>query len=709
MKTGAGRANLLVPIILLATASVAQQFIDAPNYPEIGHPKTVVAADFNRDGSADLALGNDFGSAAIVIELGNGDGTFRPGQQLGDSSQAAYHLVIGDWNGDGIPDLAAEDEGPGLSVYLGVGDGTFNLGQQYKISAYPDDIATGDLNGDGVEDLVTADSFGSVSVLLGVGDGTFAKPVSYTLPNRTGNNISVGDLNRDGILDVVAAVDSTVHQDEYLEVYLGSGDGSLLPPVEYPIGLSGYTVAIADLNGDGALDLCAANLGTAVLLGRDDGSFAPAQFYNSLLATTLALADINEDGSPDVLESVASYVLPSVSVLQNRGDSTLRLPVYYGTGLGTEGLAVADFNNDSHPDLVTANYDSSNYTVLLNDGKGELATRRSFDGTTSEVTPAIASVAVGYIDRDKNPDVAVTDTTGNRVIVFPGNPDGTFRPGKAFGTGNFPRGVSLADVDGDGWTDIVTVDQGVSGISVLLGNGVGNFKPAVSYRTGLSPDTLVIGDFNNDGAPDVVTGNYTAHGISALLNDGSGAFPNHLDTYTGSRVIAIAAGDFNKDGYLDIATANMNRIQPSFSILFGNGDGTFALRETNYRSSGNSVAIADVNADGNLDLVLLGSQVTVYLGKGDGTFGHSIITETQQFGGPGVLGDFNDDGKLDAAIDEGGTALLLLGNGDGTFQPTQGYPVGSFAAIAAGDLNRDGALDLVTVGGCCMDVLLNTR
>nr|MBA3916250.1 VCBS repeat-containing protein [Terriglobales bacterium] len=654
MKAKVCWANLLILLIVLASASFAQQFIDAPNYPEVDHPRTVVAADFNGDGNADLALGNDSGSAAIVIELGNGDGTFRPGQRLGGSNQAGYDLAVGDWNGDGIPDLAAEDEGSFvLSVYLGAGDGTFNAGQQYKISADPQALATGDLNGDGVADLVTANYSGSVSVLLGVGDGTFANPVTYTLPNRRGNNVALGDLNRDGKLDVVAAVDSTVHQEDFLDVYLGAGDGSLLPPVEYAAGTSAYTMAIADFNGDGALDLYATNLGSTLLLGNGDGTFAPPQFFNGLQTTALSTADLNGDGRPDVLELIVSYVLSSVSVVDNKGDGTFRLPSYFGTGLGAEGLAVADFNNDGHPDVITANYDSSSFTVLLNNAKGQLISRRSFDGTVDGVLPDLRGVAVGYIDRDQNLDLAAPDNIASRVLVFPGNPDGTFRPAKAFATASYPVAVALADVDGDGWTDLVTADYGINRVSILRGNGIGDFKPPVQYRTGLAPDALVIGDFNNDGAPDVVTGNYTAHGISALLNDGSGAFPAHIDTYTGSRVTSIAAGDFNHDGYLDIATANMNRIQPSFSVLFGNGDGTFTLHETNYRSSGDTVAIADINSDGNLDLVLLGGGVTVYLGNGDGTFAHRIVTETGQFGGPGVLGDFNGDGKLDAVIDAG--------------------------------------------------------
>lgn len=120
------------------------------------------------------------------------------------------------------------------------------------------------------------------------------------------------------------------------------------------------------------------------------------------------------------------------------------------------------------------------------------------------------------------------------------------------------------------------------------------------------------------------------------------------------------------------------------------------------------MAIADVNRDGNLDVVLLGSQVIVYPGNGNGTFGQRIVSNTGQDGFlSGVLADFNGDGKLDAAITGLYGVLLSLGNGDGTLQVAQIY-TGGGASLAAGDFNRDGALDILGAGSCCIDVLLNT-
>ncbi|MBA3916659.1 MAG: VCBS repeat-containing protein, partial [Acidobacteriales bacterium] len=625
----------------------------------------------------------------------------------------SYSLAVGDWNRDGVPDLASADQSNGfLRIYLGAGDGTFVTGDAYAFAGLVSAVNTDDLNGDGVPDLITSAYIGGVSVLLGLGDGTFAQPVDYLLPGFFGSGVAVADLNKDGRLDVVESVFSQRNFAGAMEVYLGNSDGSLQSPVAYPTLMENTGVAIADLNRDGILDLATGGINqVAVLFGKGDGTFAPEQTYTDAGGTTgIAVADLNGDGSPDLLQLDSCRTGPAspcaVAVWANKGDGTFRGPSYYGVGVDPRGFTVGDINKDGHPDVIAANDQDATVSVLLNNGGGMLISRREYGVDLNEFAD-VGPVAVGYIDRDNNLDAAVVDHFGNRIFVVPGNPNGSFRTPKIFSTGEFPNTVALADVDGDGWTDMVTPNF-YNSISVLRGNGRGNFKPHVEYLTGVDPITLTIADINNDGAPDVVAGLFTGHGISTLLNDGLGAFPSHVETYTAQRVVSVAVGDLNKDGFLDVATANTNEKENSFSVLLGNGDGTFAIQQTSFRSSGAEVAIADVNHDGNLDVVLLGDQVIVYPGNGDGTFKQRIVNNTGQNGFlSGLLGDFNGDGKLDAAITGDAIVLLSLGNGDGTFQLAQTYSIGG-AALAAGDFNRDGALDLMSAGSCCIDVLLNT-
>jgi hypothetical protein len=360
---------------------------------------------------------------------------------------------------------------------------------------------------------------------------------------------------------------------------------------------------------------------------------------------------------------------------------------------------------------VTGNSFDTNFTLILNDGSGKLISRRNFDATADGIAPSVTTLALGYIDKDNNLDIAINDTGGSRVIILPGNPDGTFRQARAVATPHRVDGITLADVDGDGNTDLITV--GSDAVTVSLGNGIGQFQHPVDYQAGPVPVTVTTADVNNDGFPDIIAGLYTGHGIGTLLNDGTGHFGKQIYLLTNFRAIGLAVGDLNKDGNLDVVTANTTgHGTGSSTILLGNGDGAFTISETlKIKTSVGAVAVVDINADGNLDVVTLGDELRVYLGNGDGSFGTPTVTPTSG-GGTGVVGDFNHDGKLDAVISNvtttGYTAFLFMGNGDGTFQSPQSYTA-SGEVQAAADLNHDGALDVVSAGfGCCVSVLLNT-
>nr|MBA3914558.1 VCBS repeat-containing protein [Terriglobales bacterium] len=477
MKTRTFSAVLLWFAFTLAVTASAQQFIESLEHPAGGSADAVVTADFNGDGSTDLAIGNGTATPAISIQLGNGDGTFHPGQQITTSNRTAFRLVTGDWNSDGLPDLAAlEGSSNNLDIYIGVGDGTFIIGQVDPTGQQSFALATGDLNNDGSADLVAVNPKG-VTVFLGNGDGSFSSGVFYNIGSTDGSDVAVGDFNHDGKLDVVASFNRLV------AVALGNGDGTLQASVGYFLDAQTDSVAVGDLNGDGVLDVIAGGVSRwALLLGSGDGTFGQPTIFQTIGEVfALAVADIDGDGHLDVVQS------GTVGVWRNKGDGTFGVPQYYGAGSDPHGIATGDFNGDGRVDVVTANRGSSDASVLLNNGRGSLLSRRSFDASSGGLTAAITSIAVGYVDRDSNLDVAaVEDNSFNRVLLLPGNPDGSLRPAKAFGTGKFPRAVALADVDGDGLTDIVTAN-GANSISVLRGNGLGNFKPHVDYASGVVP------------------------------------------------------------------------------------------------------------------------------------------------------------------------------------------------------------------------------
>lgn len=344
----------------------------------------------------------------VGVLMGSGDGNFYSvASYITDGFSSVFYSIpvaIRDVNGDGKPDLIVGNEcqtlgGCGdqkgvLSVWLGNGDGTFQNPVDYY-SAGGETLATviGDLNGDGIPDIAATDlvapSFGfdsEVSVLLGNGDGTFQPANGFDSGGRAPFSVAMGDLNGDGKADlaVVNAVSSS------LSLLLGNGDGTFQAPVSYAAGVSSpYSVAVGDLNGDGKSDVVLGNAcppydceGTvSVWLGNGDGTMqAPVSYETSGRdAISIAIGDLNGDGHPELV--VANYCKARgrcvgdglVSVLTGNGDGTFQASVKYDTG-GRGGFAVAigDVNGDGRPDLVVTSLSNSRGTaglvgVLLND------------------------------------------------------------------------------------------------------------------------------------------------------------------------------------------------------------------------------------------------------------------------------------------------------------------------------------------------------
>jgi hypothetical protein len=271
-------------------------------------------------------------------------------------------------------------------------------------------------------------------------------------------------------------------------------------------------------------------------------------------------------------------------------------------------------------------------------------------------------------------------------------------------TAHQPFGVAAGDLNGDGKQDIVVSTPGKT--SVLLGNGDGTFRNHMDHATtsGLAGQVLLY-DFNGDGKLDVaiLTG-----AVEILLGNGDGTLQAGLTVSTGTVLDQIVAADFNGDGKLDLAGVGYDSSTASTTVymLAGNGDGTFQ-DAVKFKSGGNqtprALAVGDVNEDGKLDLVIsnsLGNGLYVLLGNGDGTFQPPINAGTLDT--PSLaLADLNGDGKLDivAALDVSqGQIAVQLGNGDGTFQPIANYPAGNTPmAIILGDFDRDGKIDIAAV------------
>ncbi len=273
----------------------------------------------------------------------------------------------------------------------------------------------------------------------------------------------------------------------------------------------------------------------------------------------------------------------------------------------------------------------------------------------------------------------------------------------------------VGDFNGDGYADVaVSVGDPTPGIQVFLGNGDGTLQPPLIDANSALVGPIAAGDFNGDGKLDLVVGDGP---LSILLGNGDGTFQAPLiDTLT-SAPSAIAIGDFNGDGTADLAIIGNSR-HPGINIFPGNGDGTFQTPTTTGAGySFGSMVVGDYNGDGKADLAATTSlssdatsfAVAVLLGNGDGTFQTPLIQAVEYEPHSLAVGDFNSDGKPDLAgyvgpmeIIDGHTAdVVLLGNGDGTFQPAVYYGTGGSVTLSApivSDFNGDGKADLISAG-----------
>lgn len=244
-----------------------------------------------------------------------------------------------------------------------------------------------------------------------------------------------------------------------------------------------------------------------------------------------------------------------------------------------------------------------------------------------------------------------------------------------------------------------------------------DFAPSVAYPVGTNPSSVVVADFNGDGKPDIAVANRGSGNVSILLGNGNGTFQAAVNSDAGGDPQGIAVGDFNGDHKLDLAVLLDDATNaPGFSVLLGNGDGTFqAPRYVPIDSRAAAMAVTDFNLDKKSDVAIsiinsTNVMLLVFLSNGDGTF-QSPRNVTLPLGGSGSLAtaDFNKDGKPDLVMDSLGGYSVLLGQGDGTFQPPSAVGVAetfSGAGVQIADLNQDGVPDLIAyssaiVSSCC--------
>lgn len=632
-------------------------------------------------------------------------------------------IVVADFNRDGNWDVATIDD-LYVSVLLGRADGTFRDHVDYLLgSNFGHSIVVGDFNGDGYPDLAVVSDpndilcrsdRGFMSVFINKGDGTFGPREDYSPLGCYANGVVTGDFNHDGKLDLAIVVQLGPNLDNPgdIEVFLGNGDGTFQNPRGYTAQTNPWKLVAGDFNRDGNLDLAVSNLSNqppiSLFFGNSDGTFQQRVDFGTpsdLEDENIVAADFNNDGNLDL--AIGTQV---ASVFLGNGDGTFRpqIDTQVAGLLGT--LTAGDFNGDGIPDLIGGFY--GYLAVLLGNGDG------TFQAGNIYAWPEAFATAVD-LNHDGKLDLVASGPgiLGGVIGVFRGNSDGTFQnANRSFQLPGF--GSAVADFNGDGILDAASTN------AVMLGNGDGTFQPATAFLSGnLQFESVTSGDFNGDGKPDLAVASnenvQLTSSVKVFLGKGDGTFRPEVDysvPYWPSSLISV---DLNRDQIPDLAIADTAGYA---TVLLGNGDGSFQSA-VNFPTAGppSFIAAGDFDGDGMPDLVTATTctpsgctgGISLLRGNGDGTF-----QAHQDFDLSGealalAAGDFNGDGKLDLAVtieapDGSNSELaIFIGNGDGTFQAPTYYDIAGFAGlIQVADFNGDGKLDLAISSATILSLFL---
>jgi hypothetical protein len=291
-------------------------------------------------------------------------------------------------------------------------------------------------------------------------------------------------------------------------VFLAQASGGFQMSGEFPVGCGGRTPRVADLNGDGKLDVIAVdfcNDKVSVLVGNGDGTFQPRQSYS--------------------------------------------------VGSGPLGLAVGDFNNDNILDVATVNdLINLNHTisVLLGVGNG------TFNPASTFISSRSTAITVGDVNNDGKLDLVTPNSSTSDVGVLLGNGNGTFQTAVNFPVGSAPQSAAVGDVNNDGKPDLVISNRNADTVSILLGDGTGAFSAQTTAAVGDEPGTIKLGDLNSDGRLDIAVACADFGGPRALLGNGNGTFQPAMFSDTDAATFDIATGDLNGDNKTDLAAISGN-------------------------------------------------------------------------------------------------------------------------------------------------------
>lgn len=559
-----------------------------------------VVGDFDGDGHLD-ALGVGGGDVSLFLARGRGDGTFMDAVRM-EVAASATQAVAGDLDRDGKLDLVLAASGGGFTL-LGNGDGSFQAPRRLQQAITGPPLALADLNSDGILDLVSR----ATTVSLGIGDGTFAASTTYGGSGTRAQRIA--DVNGDGHLDIVFADGGSA-----FTMFLGQGDGTFTVPLyRFEAGRSTVDLWVADIDRDGMQDIVSLSpsLGTvAVHRNRGAKLFGPTpSHWIGPNPQSLRVVDLDADGILDLLATN-----PGSSVLRARfgeGGGAFAPAAIVVTESRAHGVAVGDLTGDGLPDLATVD-PTANVLATYRARPGAVFERvADYRADTGPVRAELFD-----LDRDGFLDIVWVETSRGRepyvVGTRRGVGDGTFGDPSWYETGADPSDAALADVTGDGVPDLVVACGGEPVVSVLSGHGDGTFAVARSFTTVKPSVAVSVCDVDMDGWVDIILAHDTSPGGSIMKNMSGNAFTLLQILPLPGSTLDVESGDLDADGIPDLAFTLLSG-GPAVGVLPGRADGGYSLPIRFHVRSGRDVVAADVTGDGLPDLVVTGTDDSVHV------------------------------------------------------------------------------------------------
>jgi hypothetical protein len=525
--------------------------------------------------------------------------------------------------------------------------------------------------------------------------------------------IVAADFNRDGWIDVAHAGSGA----NTVDVLLSAGGKALAHAQTIAVGNGPFDMTAADFNRDGRPDLAVAvadENAVSILIGDGAGSFTRTNLSTAPLRGPRGIAsgDVNADGIADLVYS--AYDSAAVQVLLGNGAGAFSKAAPLAGAARPQGIAIADVNRDGRMDIAVAH-----------DGGGGLRIWRGATGgafTPSAVAGAssLNVLAVADLNADGWLDVAAASTSAGHVAVYTGGSSGLVHR-RSYPVDADPRAIIIADANVDGVADLITASRGTGTVNVLPADAAhrGTFLSPLTFTAGLGSRAVAAGDFDADGRLDLAVGNQYAANVSLLSNATSLARAGF--TFARADIAApalvstspLATADFNRDGRADLVSRSGGSASgfDAVAVLLSGQPGVVLPGPFPFAG----FIANDFNGDGNPDILYLASdssdlgggvhtRLLTYLGNGRGAFAGTATWTSPVWMRRCLAGDMNRDARLDlvcVGFDNTATthvALVVLGNGNGTFRAGAGTPLPDDAIdLQLADVNRDGALDVVVL------------